>query len=226
MPKICTMVLRIDRKWGNGDLERLNTWLNQPSWLHILHDSEHSIASSSRMLLSKVPCVSSTVACTEHTGAWQKHGWRVTLTLAGFQDHPVGGGVTLHLPACTQAGHLDRVCLKVGHTQKHCRETGTRPGQLQKRHNHPQVSTSIKFEFKVPQPVVGNPPSTVNQYTKESYFMTLKSSCRMWYVIGFACFLWTKKKTYIWKKLQWVVKLWVILNLPSSFIYAFKILLN
>lgn len=52
----------------------------------------------------------------------------VTLTLAGLQDNPVGGGMALHLPAGTQAGRLHRVCLKVSHAQKHYSETEARLG--------------------------------------------------------------------------------------------------
>lgn len=79
-------------------------------------------------------CVCLSSSCVVHGNLHRAHermteAWvTVTLTLAGLQDNPVGGGVALHLPAGTQAGRLDLVCLKVGHAQKHCSETETRLG--------------------------------------------------------------------------------------------------
>ena len=175
-PKIHTTVLPINRKWENGDLERLHNWLNCPP------DST-SCTIRNVTLPPQAECICLSLSCVVHGNLHRAHecmteAWvTVTLTLAGLQDNPVGGGMALHLPAGTQAGRLHRVCLKVGHAQKHYSETKARLGHAADNATvtPSPKSTRAKFEFKVPQPAVGNPPS----YTKDSDFMTLKSSCRM-----------------------------------------------
>lgn len=69
--------------------------------------------------------MSSDLHKTKYTRAWQTVRWWIALTLDGFYNYPVGSGVTVYLPLSTQAGHLNLVCSKIGHTQKHYKEIET-----------------------------------------------------------------------------------------------------